>query len=555
MALEGAQDGHLFGAEVLFHPGAHELAGAVVVAERAAIFQDPGDDVGLEAAIGFHGHERRDEDKVEIGALGVEVGSMGQADGAGPVGDESTHAGVDLHQAVPGHGGLQGVDEHAHVVEIVAHVWIEEAAVGPLARRVAAEPQAAQAAADAPAAAGDVGREMLLAVGLADEQAALVGIEPAPLQKSLGQGVVQAVGLHGGIGLFGIGDAQHGGHAEFALGDAPGRLHGRQPVGQHVGEAFAAAQVGAEDLQGHGREHAEGPFAALHDVVDLGPGGRGREVGGGKGAYRRDILLAHHQVAGIAVVAGLLARAQGRDPAAHRGELEGLGKVAAGVALTGRAALGGVMQVVFVGRPQDARLHGDRLVGLVEGQHPVHVGGHHQGHPAPGRFHSQGHRRTAAEDRQRNALGVAVGHDGGHVLLVAGMEHQVAGRGRRLVAQPQHFFGGLAVGVARAGKAVLLRVFRADDGRQARRMDLIQGRGRRWPQLGGPRLPGGAPWIRAQGQALLEVAQQAGFGVIEAVGGAPLENGAVGVAGRRLLDPLGPTGLCGHGMLLGGSFL
>ncbi len=135
-----------------------------------------------------------------------------------------------------------------------------------------------------------------------------------------------------------------------------------------------------EDLHGDLDQDAEGAFRALHDVVDLGAGGRGRVIQGLEGSGRGDVFLAEHDIVGVAVIGRGLARAQRHDPAAHRGILEGLREMAAGIAELGAKELRGLVQGLLVGRSEHARLDACRLVELVDLQELVHVRAH-----APGR--------------------------------------------------------------------------------------------------------------------------------------------------------------------------
>ena len=169
---------------------------------------------------------------------------------------------------------------------------------------------------------------------IAQAQAALHGLEPTECKERI-HNARHAVELQAPIGFLRVGDAEDGGLAELGLHDLAAGVHCGLPGGVHEAEALAVLRHVAEDLHGDLDQNAEGAFRALHDVVYLGAGGRGRVIQCLEGACRGDVFLAEDDVVGVAVIGRGLARTQCHDPAAHRGILEGLRKVAAGIAELG----------------------------------------------------------------------------------------------------------------------------------------------------------------------------------------------------------------------------
>ena len=222
----------------------------------------------------------------------------------------------------------------------------------------------------------------------------------------------------------------------------------------------------AEDLHGDLDQNAEGALRALHDVVDLGAGGGGRVIQGLEGPGRGDVFLAEDDVVGVAVIGRGLAGAQCHDPASHRGILEGLREVAAGIAELSFKELRGLIQGFLVGRSEHARLDACRLVELIYLQELVHVRAHHQGDAALGRAAPEVYGRAGAEDRYRDTLGIAVFHDLLHIVLIARMHYHVGHLADDTLPQFQHFLGGLAVGEFDAAVIVEGHIFRSHNGRE-----------------------------------------------------------------------------------------
>ncbi len=125
--------------------------------------------------------------------------------------------------------------------------------------------------------------------------------------------------------------------------------------------------------------------------------------------------------------------------------------------------LGRVIQHLLVCRSQDAGLHGNRLVRLVELQYTVHVGAHHQGDPTPGALQPEGHGRAPAVGVDRDALLIRIGDDLLHILLVPGMDDQIG----RVLYDPlpelHRLFHRLAGPVLHAGIIIGMDVLLSDD--------------------------------------------------------------------------------------------
>ena len=170
-----------------------------------------------------------------------------------------------------------------------------------------------------------------------------MGLKPAAYQERIHE-ARHAVELQAPVGLLRVGDAVDGGHAELGLHDLAAGVHRRLPGGVHEAEARAVFRHVTEDLHGDLDQDAEGALRALHDVVHLGAGGRGRVIQGLEGPGRGDVFLAEDDVVGVAVIGRGLARAQGHDPATHRGILEGLREMAAGIAELGAEAFRGLFR-------------------------------------------------------------------------------------------------------------------------------------------------------------------------------------------------------------------
>ena len=137
---------------------------------------------------------------------------------------------------------------------------------------------------------------------------------------------------------------------------------------------------------------------------------------------------------------------QGNDPAAHRGVFEGLGKVAAGVTVSGPEFFRGLVEKIFVNGSRHAGFHGDGLVGLVKGDESVHVGAHDQSHPAAPALEPLGHRAAAAVNMHRDFATMAKGDDGGHVRLVTRVNGRIGDLFHPARPEPQKILHGFAGG-------------------------------------------------------------------------------------------------------------
>ena len=174
--------------------------------------------------------------------------------------------------------------------------------------------------------------------------------------------------------------------------------------------------MGPDPERGLG-DHAEGALRAEEDLVHVWAQGGPGEGLGGQDASGRDAAEGLHHVLDLAVVRGLLARAPGRHPAANGGELEGLGEVAAGVAL--------LVQGSLVGGAIEAGLHAREEVRAVHLQEADQVPREIQAQAAPRRLQGSGHGRSPARGHEGDVVIVAQAHEGHHVILGTRIHHDV----------------------------------------------------------------------------------------------------------------------------------
>ncbi|MEI2785024.1 MAG: hypothetical protein V9E82_04880 [Candidatus Nanopelagicales bacterium] len=230
----------------------------------------------------------------------------------------------------------------------------------------------------------------------------------------------------------------------------------------------------AEDLDRGLDQDSERALAALEDVVDLRAGRRCRVILGADLAHRRHVLLADHQVVGVAVVGGRLSGAQRGDPAADRGHLIGLREVAAGERPVAAEQPRCVVEQLLEVGAHETRLHGRGHVALVDAQQLVHVSAHHQHHTAAFGAVAQDHAGAGAVGQQRDVILDAIRDDRLDVFLVARMDHQIRSLLDLACAQGDVLVEGLAVAVAHPIEVRVADVLRPHDRGQGVAMDGIQ---------------------------------------------------------------------------------
>ena len=125
---------------------------------------------------------------------------------------------------------LERVGRDAEVHERVAQVGVVEAALLPAAGDVAGQRHAAVTERDLCNVARDVAAEALLAVGKAEEAAALHVLVAELVEQRLQRCLVDVIELEHEVGLFRVGQAEHGRVAALALHHLAGGLHGLVPL-------------------------------------------------------------------------------------------------------------------------------------------------------------------------------------------------------------------------------------------------------------------------------------------------------------------------------------
>ena len=370
--LQRLEQLHLLLADGSRQEGREQLAYAVVVAERGARLRD-----GVEYArvillelveVGA----LDDEDEVEVGALRIAVRDMGGADGVGPFLDGFAHLLVDGGHVVPVDRALEGVDDDAVVLDGVAHIRIAEPAVFPRGGDIPGEGHGAVLMRDLAHILHDIALQTVLAVREPEQQAAAAGLVALRGEQRVERALGDAVHMHHHVRLLGVRKPEHRRITELALHDLAHGCHAVLPGREHIGE-LAVFMRELEHFERDFGEYAEGPLAAHHDLVDVGTrrlAGRGIRA---YPAHGRDILLTEHEIGGAAVVSGILPAAARHHPAAHAAVLEGLREMPAGETMRRAEILGGVVEDLLEIGTAYARLHGDGLVDLVEGDDLVEV--------------------------------------------------------------------------------------------------------------------------------------------------------------------------------------
>jgi len=462
-------------------------------------------------------------------------------DGVGQGVTHPAHVGVDLLHVGPVDGALQRVRDHAEVHQRVPEIGVVEAALFPAAADVAREGHGLVLQGDA----GDLGRHVAgiaqLAVGEAQEHAPL-HIREAQLAQQGSEGrIVHIVELHHHAGLLGVGQAEHGGEAALALHHLPGGLHGDVPIFEHVGKTAAVLGHIAEHPQGDLCEDAEGTLRAHHYLVEIGAGGLPGVVAGPDDADGRGVALGQHDVGDGAVIGAVLARATGDRPAAHAGIFKALGKMAAGVGAFCAEKLFCPVQRILQHGAGHAGLHGDGLVGLVEGDDLIEAPAHIQGYAALYGLHAPGDAAAAAVDVQGYVVFGDIRHDLFHLLGRVGIHHRVGHAVHPFVAQTQDVVGCAAVSHA---ESVVIR-----GGNICVAHDFFHGVDVLFCQLHG--VAGELHLVEAdvvgvfpevvvrEVENVLHHLVQRFLGVLEKLRVAPAEYGAVAALGRRGQDPFG----------------
>ena len=419
---------------------AHGRAGALDRVEDRGV-------VGFEGVLILHAGE---EDEVQVRTLRIAVRHVRRDDGVRQRVADLAHVGVHLLHVRPVDRALERVGRDAEVHERVAQVGVVEAALLPAAGDVAGERHAAVTERDLCNVARDVAAVALLAVGKAEEEAALHVLVAELVEQRLQRRLIDVVELEHEVGLLRVGQTEHGRVAAFALHHLAGGLHGLVPRLEDVGEALAVLRHPAEDAQRDLRQHAERALGAHHDLVQVRAGGLAGVVAGLDRADGRSVLLAEDDVGDRAVIRAVLARAARDRPAADARILERLREVAAGVLPLGVEELRRALERLFQIRAGHTGLHGDGLVDLVEADDLVEVAAHIQRDAALDRLDAAGDAAAAAVDVQRDVVLGGVGHDLLNLPGRLGVEHDVRHAVNALVAQTQDIVGREAVGHAQA---------------------------------------------------------------------------------------------------------
>ena len=153
-----------------------------------------------------------DENEVQVGALRIGVREMRHADGLGAGFDHLAHLAVHLLHLSPAHTAFQGVDHDAEVHHILTHEGVAEAAFFPgLHHAKRRQGEGVVFVADGGHFVCYQAGEIPLAIGGAQQQAALHGRVAQGAQHAVGWRVLEMVGAHGHVRLFGVGEAEHGG--------------------------------------------------------------------------------------------------------------------------------------------------------------------------------------------------------------------------------------------------------------------------------------------------------------------------------------------------------
>lgn len=331
-------------ADLFLQPGGGLFAHTVMVAHGSACLQDGFEDAVLQRQVLVDIADARDEDEIQVDALRVGVREVRHADRPRAGFDHLAHVVVHLFHLRPVHTAFERVDHDAKIHQVFAHEGIGKAAALPgLGHAERRQGKGAVFFANALDLARDQAREIPVAVDHAEQQAALHGLVAQRAQQLVGDGVVDVIGAHGHVGFFGVRKAEHRRVAEFALHDLAAGSLGFLPVLEQVRIAPAVCGVPVAHPQGHAGQNAEGAFAAHHHLVEIRAGGSAGEFLRFEHTNGGDVLLGDDHVLDLAVVGGVLPGAARDHPAAHRGMLEGLGKMTGGVAPAGVQGFGGVL--------------------------------------------------------------------------------------------------------------------------------------------------------------------------------------------------------------------
>ena len=341
--------------------------------------------------------------------------------------------------------------------------------------------------------------------------------------------------------LLRVREAEDAGEAALALHHFLCRRAGVRPVFEHVGEALAVLRHPAEDLQRDLGEHAEGALAAHHDLVEIRTGGLAGIVAGLDHAAGRGVFLREDNVGDRAVIGAVLPRAARDDPAAHGAVFKALREVAAGILTLGSEQLRRILERRLQIRAGHARLHGDGLVDLVEGEDLLEVAAHVETHAALGRLHAARDGGAAAVNIERDLMRGDIGDDLLDLLGRLGIDDEIRQALKVAVAHAQKVDHRLAIG---NGKAVVVRlgdVLRSDDGGDGvhvRRVELRRVLGAEVDRVETEVVVILREILVLQIAAFLAVFIQALLRELEEVRVAPAKNGAVAVFGGAVGKPL-----------------
>lgn len=464
--FERAVDFHLIVADLGLQPRGGHLADAVVVAHRGAGCLDMIHDPVLVFQIFVDIAHLCLEDEIEVCTLWIEVRHMRHAHRVRAALAVGAHALVDVHEVIPVDGAFERVEHQAVVAQILAQVWIAEAAFLPAPRDDAGGIHRAIFMADIPNAAFYIFAKVALSLREAKHQAALVGFIAARFEQRVNRRIRHAVEVEGDLRLLRVRYAEHGWEAELALHDLAGGGDGVVPVVENIAEAEAVLRHVFKHAQGDMRQDAEGALAAHHDLIDGGAGRVARALVTFDDAHGGDIFLADDDILNLAVVAGVLARAARDRPAADGGVFKGLRKVAAGVAPLGMQLFRRVVEDLLELRAAHTGLHGDGLVVLAEADDLVEIFAHIERDTAAHGLHTARDGRTAAVDVHRDFVLRAVFDKPYDIRAVAGVDHGVRHILDNVLSKAHQVDHRFAIGDAQAGIVVYRNVCAAHNGAQ-----------------------------------------------------------------------------------------
>ena len=513
----------------------------MVVADGRAGALDSVEDgrvVGLERLLVLHFGQ---EDEVQVRALRVAMAHVGGDDGVGQCVADLAHVKVHLLHIRPVDRALERIGGDAEVHERIAQVGVVESALFPALRDDARQGQAAVLEGDLGDVLCDVFGVALLAVGKAEEEAALHVLIAELFQQRIQRRIVDVIEPEHHARLLLVGQAEHGGIAALVLHHLARSLHRLVPGLEDVRKSLPVFGHPAEDLERDLGQDAEGALRAHHDLVEIRAAGLAGIVAGLYGADGRCVLLAEHDVGNAAVICAVLTRSARDRPAADGGILKALREVAAGVLPLCAEKLGRRLQRFLKVRAGHTRLDGDGLVDLIEGYDLVESLAHIQRYAALGRLDAARDGATATVDIQRDIVLGGVGDDLLDLLGRVGKQDDIGHSVDDLMAQAQDIVGRKAVGDCQAvvigdGEALL-----ADYCLECIKMLLCKAHGV-VGQVDGVKADIVGIFLEVlvgELEGLLHHLIQRFLGDLEEFGIAPAEDGAVAVFRCGGRDPLG----------------